>query len=100
MAAFCSARSARRAISSAMRLAFFDAHRFDRAAFEAANALFGHGVTSLEPRLPADTAGLAAGHDAVCAFVNDRLDAPCLEAIAKTGVRLVALRSAGFNHVD
>lgn len=83
-----------------MRLAFFDTHRFDRAAFEDANADFGHQLTFLEPRLTPGTASLAQGHDAVCAFVNDTLDATCLQALASVGVRLIALRSAGFNHVD
>ena len=83
-----------------MRIAFFDTHRFDRAAFEEANAGYGHGLTFFEPRLTPQTAGLAAGFPAVCAFVNDRLDAPCLQALPSGGTRLVALRSAGFNHVD
>ena len=42
----------------------------------------------------------AQGHDAVCAIVNDSLDRPVLASLAADGVTLVALRSAGFNHVD
>ncbi|MBN8228436.1 2-hydroxyacid dehydrogenase [Corallococcus macrosporus] len=83
-----------------MRIAFFDTHRFDRTAFEAANATSGHALTWFEPRLTSQTVGLAAGFPAVCSFVNDRLDGPCLQALAAGGTRLVALRSAGFNHVD
>jgi D-lactate dehydrogenase len=83
-----------------MRIAFFDTHRFDRAAFEQANASFGQVLTYFEPRLTSQTAGLATGFPAVCSFVNDRLDGPCLRALADGGTRLVALRSAGFNHVD
>ncbi len=83
-----------------MKIAFFDTHRFDRASFEAANAAFGHEISWLEPRLTAATAVLAEGHGAVCAFVNDRLDAEVLEGLHERGVRLIALRSAGFNHVD
>lgn len=83
-----------------MRIAFFDTHRFDRAAFEEANAGYGHALTFFEPRLTLQTAGLAAGFPAVCSFVNDRLDAPCLQALAAGGTRHVALRCAGFNHVD
>ncbi|RKH61977.1 2-hydroxyacid dehydrogenase [Corallococcus llansteffanensis] len=83
-----------------MRIAFFDTHRFDRAAFEEANAAFGHALTWFEPRLTQQTAGLATGFPAVCSFVNDRLDGACLQALADGGTRLVALRSAGFNHVD
>jgi D-lactate dehydrogenase len=54
----------------------------------------------LEPRLTLETALLAAGSPVVCAFVNDRLDAPVLEALADRGTRLIALRSAGYNNVD
>src|SRR5690606_9696450 len=43
---------------------------------------------------------LAKDCDAVCCFVNDQLDAPVLEHLAEMGVRLVALRCAGFNQVD
>ncbi|MGA9523770.1 MAG: 2-hydroxyacid dehydrogenase [Myxococcaceae bacterium] len=83
-----------------MKIAFFDTHRFDREAFEAANQGFGFDISWLEPRLTEPTAILAAGHDAVCAFVNDRLDAPTLEILAKQGIRIVLLRSAGYNNVD
>lgn len=83
-----------------MKVAFFDTHLYERAVVEAANAQFGHTITFIETRLHTATAPLAAGHDAVCAFVNDRLDAPCLTALAGFGVRAIALRSAGYNHVD
>ncbi|HEY5924423.1 MAG TPA: 2-hydroxyacid dehydrogenase, partial [Kofleriaceae bacterium] len=65
-----------------------------------ANAQFRHELTYFEPRLTMQTATLAAGFDVVCSFVNDRLDRETLERLAAGGVRLVALRSAGFNHVD
>ena len=53
-----------------------------------------------EPRLSAETAPLAAGLPAVCAFVNDELGRDTLETLAAGGTRLIALRSAGFNNVD
>lgn len=53
-----------------------------------------------EFRLTAETAASAAGAQAVCAFVNDRLDRACLAALREAGVRLAALRCAGFNQVD
>jgi D-lactate dehydrogenase len=83
-----------------MRIAVFDVRRYDKNALEDANARHGHELSFLEARLDADTAVLARDHDAVCAFVNDRLDAACLESLASAGVKLVLLRSAGFNHVD
>ncbi|HSK01843.1 MAG TPA: 2-hydroxyacid dehydrogenase [Kofleriaceae bacterium] len=83
-----------------MRIAVFDTHRHDRASLEGANAAFGHELVFLEPRLDARTAALAEGFPAVCSFVNDRVDRAALERLRAGGVRLVALRSAGFNHVD
>jgi len=53
-----------------------------------------------EFRLSAATAATAAGCGAVCVFVNDRVDRDCIEALKKQGVRLIALRCAGFNNVD
>ena len=59
-----------------------------------------HELVFLEPHLNSQTAALAAGCSGVCAFVNDHLDAAALETLAQTGIRLIALRSAGFNNVD
>lgn len=53
-----------------------------------------------EARLNADTVRLAEGAQVVCAFVNDDLGAEVIAALSEMGVRLIALRSAGFNHVD
>lgn len=50
--------------------------------------------------LKTETAEIAKGFDSVCVFVTDKLDAPCLEKLNRYGVKLLALRSAGFNHVD
>jgi D-lactate dehydrogenase len=83
-----------------MKLAFFDTHRFERETFEEANARFAHELTFFEPRLTRHTAPLAVGFEAVCSFVNDHLDAEALAVLRRNGVRLVALRSAGYNHVD
>ncbi|WP_374658263.1 2-hydroxyacid dehydrogenase [Inhella sp.] len=80
-----------------MRVALFSAKRYDRLSFAAAGA---HGFSFIESRLDLDTVGAAAGHVAVCAFVNDRLDEPVLERLHQLGVRLVLLRCAGFNNVD
>ncbi len=83
-----------------MRITVFDTRRYDREAFVAANERFGHDLAFFEPRLDRQTTPLAAGSGAVCSFVNDRLDAVALDALHAGGVRLVALRSAGHNHVD
>lgn len=83
-----------------MRVAVFNTKPYDRRFLDEANAAFGHDLHFLEPRLEPATAALAAGHGAVCVFVNDIVDAEVLEALAAGGTRLVALRCAGFNNVD
>jgi D-lactate dehydrogenase len=83
-----------------MRIAVFNTKPYDRRFLTEANAAFGHDLHFLEPRLEAATAPLAAGHQAVCVFVNDLVDAEVLEILAGQGTRLVALRCAGFNNVD
>ena len=83
-----------------MRVAVFSTKPYDETYLRVANEKAGHELVFLEPRLSLGTAPLAAGCQAVCAFVNDDLGADVLTALAGAGVRLVALRSAGFNHVD
>ncbi len=83
-----------------MRIAFFSTQRFDRQFFDAANRGTHHAIDYLEPRLVPATAPLAAGAPAVCAFVNDTLDEVTLRHLASGGTKMIALRSAGFNHVD
>jgi D-lactate dehydrogenase len=83
-----------------MKLAVFDTHEYDRDALVAANERYGHDLVFLEPRLTRETASLAAGFPAVCSFVNDRVDAQVLGLLRHGGTRLLALRSAGYNHVD
>ncbi|MCP3783024.1 2-hydroxyacid dehydrogenase [Micromonospora sp. A3M-1-15] len=83
-----------------MRVAVFSTKPYDRDFLAEANAAAGHDLVLLEPRLSVETAALAAGADAVCAFVNDDLGAPVLDRLAAAGVRVAALRSAGYNHVD
>ncbi|MBD1913897.1 MULTISPECIES: 2-hydroxyacid dehydrogenase [unclassified Leptolyngbya] len=83
-----------------MRVAFFSTKRYDRISFESANTNLGHEFTFFEPRLTSQTAALAAGFPCVCVFINDVLDAEVLRILAANGTKLIALRSAGFNHVD
>lgn len=83
-----------------MIVAIFDTHRFDRAALEKENARAGHDLRFFSARLEEKTAKLAAGSQAVCVFVNDVLDSATLHILHENGVRLIALRCAGFNQVD
>ncbi len=83
-----------------MKVAVFSTKPYDRTFFQAANAQAGHELVFFEPRLTSQTSPLAAGFPAICAFVNDTLDAHVLLSLMKQGTRLIALRSAGFNQVD
>ena len=83
-----------------MRVAAFSIQPYDRSTLTAAAAGLPIEWTWFEPRLSRETAGLAAGAEAVNCFVNDRLDAAALETLAGLGVRLITLRCAGFNQVD
>jgi D-lactate dehydrogenase len=85
-----------------MRISVFSAKPYDIASLGKANddRAAPHDLVFLEPHLSAHTAVLAQGSDAICAFVNDSLDAPALAALADQNVRLVLMRCAGFNNVD
>ncbi len=78
----------------------FSTKAYDERFLSEANRDHGHKLSFLEPRLTLRTAPLAAGGEVVCAFVNDHLSAEVLGLLAAGGARLIALRSAGFNHVD
>lgn len=82
-----------------MKIAVFSAKRYDREFLTTANA-GKHTLRFLEPHLGPETASLAAGFDGVCVFVNDELSAAVIETVAAFGVKLIALRCAGFNNVD
>lgn len=83
-----------------MLIAVFDTRSYDRHSFETANQAFGHDLRFFDVRLTPDTAPLAAGFPVVCPFVNDQVDAATIRVLCDGGTRLLALRSAGFNHVD
>lgn len=83
-----------------MRVAVFSTKPYDRQFVDAANASGRHELSYFEARLSCETAALAHGAEAVCAFVNDELDRCVLQELGRLGVRLIVLRCAGFNNVD
>ncbi|WP_372424574.1 2-hydroxyacid dehydrogenase [Salinarimonas chemoclinalis] len=83
-----------------MKVVVFSAKPYDRAFLHQAARPLGHELVFVEATLTADSAVLADSATAVCVFVNDHCDAAALERLAELGVRLVALRCAGFNNVD
>jgi D-lactate dehydrogenase len=78
----------------------FDTKPYDREALLKATTGFDIEWRFMDFRLSTETAVAAQGAQAVCTFVNDRVDRPCLETLAKLGVKHVALRCAGFNSID
>ena len=83
-----------------MRVIFFSSQTYDRDSFLALSGARDLELHFQPARLNLDTAPLAHQHEVVCAFINDDLSAPVLEELAAGGTRLIALRSAGYNHVD
>lgn len=80
-------------------IAFFDTKSYDRESFERyIDDEFN--IRFFENKLNADTVSMAACCDAVCAFVNDTIDKTVLESLEKFGVKIVAMRCAGYNNVD
>jgi D-lactate dehydrogenase len=82
-----------------MNVTFFNAKPYDQHFFEEANRDYSHALAFLEVPLNAHTAVLAKG-EAVCVFVNDVANAEVLRLLVAAGVRVLALRCAGFNNVD
>ncbi len=78
----------------------FDAKEYDMASFEKANEKAGFKIKFFETKLSADTVDLTKGYDAVCVFVNDAIDAGVIDSLYENGVKLIALRCAGYNNVD
>jgi len=81
------------------KVAFFDTKPYTEDCFRGRNT-FNYALHFFEPHLNIETASLAAGFNAVCAFVNDSLDKPVVEELAELGVKMIALRCAGYNNVD
>ena len=83
-----------------MKIAVFSTKPHDREYLNKFNSNNRHQLTYFEAPLNADTTNLALGFEAVCIFVNDKIDAVTIENLFKIGVKLIDLRSAGFNNVD
>lgn len=82
-----------------MKVAVFSCKPYDKTFLTQANKE-GHELIFHEAALKPNSALLAQGCTAVCCFVNDQVNAEVLEALAERGVKLVALRCAGYNQVD
>lgn len=83
-----------------MKFAFFDTKPYDKPSFEKYGAEVGIKFKFYETKLNEDTVELAAGCDGVCIFVNDTANAAVIDRLYDMGVRMIALRCAGYNNVD
>ena len=83
-----------------MKIAFFDTKPYDKASFEKFGKENGINFKYFETKLNEDTVDLANGYDGVCVFVNDTVNAAVIDRLCEMGVKVIALRCAGFNNVD
>ena len=83
-----------------IKVAFYDAKEYDKSSFEKYGAQHDMQFRFFETKLNEDTVDLSKGSDAVCVFVNDSVTAEVIEKLYEYGVRILALRSAGYNNVD
>ncbi len=83
-----------------MKISFFDTKPYDREIFTPIAEQFGYEIKYFKFNITPENAVLAQGTDVVCAFVNDIISAEVIEKLKSFGIKLIALRSAGFNNVD
>lgn len=83
-----------------MKIAIYNAQSYDKRYFDSHNRDYGHELLYIDTHLDETTLPLCAGAPAICVFVNDPVQEPLLKKMQEQGVRMLALRSAGFNHVD
>jgi D-lactate dehydrogenase len=94
------ARSAGLFLFLSMKISFFSTQPYDRTFFDKHNADFGFTFEYFETALNEKTVSLVDAADAVCVFVNDRINREVLQQLAQKNIGLVTLRCAGFNNVD
>ena len=83
-----------------MRIAVFSTKTYDREYLNRFNITEKHELTYFEASLNSKTTNLTLGFEAVCVFVNDKIDSGTIEKLSENGIKIIALRSAGFNNVD
>lgn len=82
------------------KIAVFDAKAYDIETFNKVNQSFGFELIFHNEHLDRKNVVLAGGADAVCIFVNANVDSYVIDRLCEMGIKLIALRSAGFNNVD
>jgi D-lactate dehydrogenase len=82
------------------KIAFFDAKNYDIKSFNAENKKYSFEISYFENKLNSKTCYMAKDHNVVCAFVNDNLNENVINQLKEYGIKLIALRCAGYNNVD
>jgi len=83
-----------------MKIAFYDTKPYDKLWIDTLSLEYKYEIKFFEHKLNADTAKSAAGYDAVCVFVNDTVNKDVIDILYSNGIKLIALRCAGYNNVD
>lgn len=83
-----------------MKIIFYSYHSYDKQYFDEANKNFNYEILYVRSKLTKNTAKLANGYDVACIFVNDVADEQAILELQKNGIKLIALRCAGFNNVN
>ncbi|MEE1065919.1 MAG: 2-hydroxyacid dehydrogenase [Acutalibacteraceae bacterium] len=83
-----------------LTISFYDAKPYDIEYFNLINEQYGFNIKYIEAKLDENTAMLSSGCDAVCAFVSDDVSAAVIDRLIECGVKLIAMRCAGYNNVD
>lgn len=83
-----------------MKIAFFDTKPYDKELFDKYNSDYNFEFKYFETKLNEETAPLAKDYDVVCVFVNDDVNSNTIDILVENGVKLIALRCAGYNNVD
>ena len=83
-----------------MKIIFFSTKPYDKKYFITSNNLYNYDIRFIKSRLNIETVKLINNEAVICVFVNDTLDKKVLTALSQTGVKLIALRCAGYNNVD
>lgn len=83
-----------------VKVAFFDTKSYDESSFNKVNQKFGFDIKYFKGHLNIDNVALTKGIDVACIFVNAVADAPVIDELVANGVKVIALRCAGYNNVD
>jgi len=83
-----------------VKVAFFDTKSYDESSFNKVNQKFGFDIKYFKGHLNINNVALTKGIDVACIFVNAVADAPVIDELVANGVKVIALRCAGYNNVD